>query len=209
MLRPTLAIACGMLVAAGLSGCAAPDRATDSAPPGAHESETPTADRSDRASLAPDAGKTLPEAAPPRDSAGPRTIAPQPRRADPPVPIETAPPDRSEPTTPSTVAPENEPTQETEADEPPRYVRILRALRDGFDARVDAATHPPVELHLTTLNVHRLRLTRDELPLARGRSTVVRIDGQSMEWAARYDLIEIERNVNGFWIIVDRYPPPD
>jgi hypothetical protein len=88
----------------------------------------------------------------------------------------------------------------------PRYLEIVEQVDAHHEAKVQAAITPPTRLELETDNIKRLRITRQGLPLAEGRSIVLRIDGQGIEWTRQYLAVELERSSAGIWTVVGRRP---
>lgn len=108
----------------------------------------------------------------------------------------------------SDAAPTTIDMDEPEEPEPPLppYLSVVERIDPGQQARVYATPIAPNKLEVTTENVKRLRLTRERLPLSRHRSTVLRIDGQGIEWTPKYVAVELERSPAGAWTVVRRKP---
>jgi hypothetical protein len=86
-------------------------------------------------------------------------------------------------------------------------VKILVEADAGRPADVRTTISPPATLEIATHNVRRLRLDRRALPLARDRSTILRIDDQAIEWTTKHDLLVLEQSRGGQWNIVERGAP--
>lgn len=83
--------------------------------------------------------------------------------------------------------------------EPPEYVTILERFRAGERATVRVRTAAGNQLVVETRNVRRLRIERAQVPLERGRSISLQLDGQGIEWLAKSTVTEFERAENGYW----------
>jgi len=81
----------------------------------------------------------------------------------------------------------------------PAYLEILSTVHERIGARVDVVKAEEDVLSLTTENVARLRVLRNELPFTPGRSVIVRIDGQAIEWSVRGESVELTRGRTGAW----------
>lgn len=109
----------------------------------------------------------------------------------------------TQPTTAPATAPNVKPAPPPAEPELPEYLEIIARFDGQAPATVrieDAAGH---RLALDTRNVRRLRIERDQLPLERGRSIALILDGQGIEWRADSEVVEFERSPNGRWIPVD------
>lgn len=137
-----------------------------------------------------------PQAARPSPATQPAPT-PVPPRVEPPVAAQE--PQSSPPPAPR-------PPQESPTPELPEYLRIVERIDATRPVRVDAATRASGVLALSTANVKRLRLERRLLPMNTARSVAVRVDGQAIEWTARYEWIELERSSVGQWTVSRRYP---
>ncbi len=88
----------------------------------------------------------------------------------------------------------------------PRYLEIVEQVHSDRTGTVRATITSPTKLELETDNIKRLRITREGLPLAEGRSIVLRIDGQGIEWTRQYTAVELERSSAGTWTVIGRRP---
>lgn len=113
------------------------------------------------------------------------------------------PPQSSQPATASAPTPDTMPTEPPEPELPP-FLAIVDRIEPGQRANVAVRLDPPRLIELRTTNVQRIRITREELPLARNRSTVLQIDDQGIEWTAGVYVVELERTRSGAWEIVSR-----
>jgi hypothetical protein len=86
------------------------------------------------------------------------------------------------------------------------YLQILELRDAARGPTIHSLVSGRRELRLDTDNIQRLRITRDQLPIPRDRSVVLRIDGQNFEWTSRSASIELERDRNGFWNVSGRAP---
>lgn len=139
----------------------------------------------------------------------PRGDAPQPDPAGATTQPANAPAARPQArSTPIEPAPAEIDMETPEEPEPrtPRYLEIVDEIRADGVGTVRATVTLPSKLELETDNVKRLRITREGLPLATGRSIVVRIDGQGIEWTRQYTAVELERSSAGTWTVVGRRP---
>ena len=142
----------------------------------------------------------------------PRADAPEPVEAKPPTPpADTAvhQPDQARPgSEPIESAPAEIDMETPEGPEPrtPRYLEIVEQVHSDRTGTVRATITSPTKLELETDNIKRLRITREGLPLAEGRSIVLRIDGQGIEWTRQYTAVELERSSAGTWTVIGRRP---
>ncbi len=90
--------------------------------------------------------------------------------------------------------------------ETPPFLRILERIDTDRNAALSADASWPSELRITSDNVQRFAITRENLPLARDSSVILRLDGQNMEWTARYSALELARSRSGLWEVVKRVP---
>jgi hypothetical protein len=108
-------------------------------------------------------------------------------------------------------APDAEPDEEDGAAPPrppastwPAYVSLLGKLDADRPASVTATAETQRSLSLATRNVGRFRIRRDGTSLRYGINVILRIDGQPLEWTARYEALVLERSRNGVWEVVKR-----
>lgn len=124
--------------------------------------------------------------------------ASQPASAPTPATTPTTQPAATQPTTQSKPA-----TQPIDALPPtPEYLRILERAAAGKKVSLDVKIEGTNTLKITSDNVERIRLTRKNLPLPRGKSVAIMIDLQGIEWTASTEIVELERSANGAWNIV-------
>ena len=143
------------------------------------------------------------EPAPPPPVVEPET----PTDESPPLPVAPAPMKPSEPSQPAgppaaTRPPEQAPPVEPPEEAPPplpHYIRVLERFDNTEPAQVQYELVPPRRLLIETRNVSRLRILRNELPLAIHRSIVLRLDDQGIEWTRSSTATVFERSVNGVW----------
>lgn len=109
--------------------------------------------------------------------------------------IELAPTTQPAATSQPTSAPTSQP-----APEAPEFVRVLKMDNADDASRVTAVvSEKRNELALKTTNVRRLRILRQDLELNRGKSIVLRLDGQTFEWPASSSVTTFECSRNGVW----------
>ncbi len=84
-------------------------------------------------------------------------------------------------------------------DDAPDYIRIVEAFEPGERSKVRARVENGRRLIIDTTNVKRLRIFRDRLTIARGRTIALLIDGQGIEWRSSSRTEEFERSQTGDW----------
>ena len=100
----------------------------------------------------------------------------------------------SGPTSTPTSAPQLQPLLEV-----PEFIRIEGLDRAGRSPRMRATVAAGNQLILDTENITRFAIAREKLEMARDRSIVLRIDGQTMEWRANSPVREFVRSQSGIW----------
>lgn len=123
--------------------------------------------------------------APPQPT--PRT--PEPAPQPPPAPT---PPDRPPPDAPPTQPPPRPGTD---------YLVVLERYQADAPFATNAQLEPPRRLRVDTQNVKRLRITRQDVPLMRGGSLSLTIDGQGFEWNEKTPVLLLERSPAGAWAV--------
>lgn len=149
------------------------------------------------------------DSSPPRAERQPQT-APATRAVAPHVPA-TQPASAATTTTAPPVAPDGAtghqdvPPPDSSEPELPSYVTVIERYESGKPARLTAATPGGRRLTLDTRNVRRIRIDRDDVPMAGKGSVALALDGQVFEWVANSQVAVFERSENGVW----RPVPPD
>ncbi len=90
----------------------------------------------------------------------------------------------------------------------PDYLTVLERVDDHAAVNVTGQTLGRSRLVIETRNVQRLRIRRDKLAFAPGRSIALRLDDQVFELRSRTDLVEMQRSRNGEWspVVVKKKP---
>lgn len=89
----------------------------------------------------------------------------------------------------------------------PDYITIVQREQSDATARVDFELSGTDRLTLSTANVKRLRITRENSPLEKRRSVAIRIDGRGIEWTPKRQTLLLEHTPTGDWVAVDESKP--
>lgn len=187
-LPPLLGVACSALV-----GCEhSPPRPMTASQPQAASPSEPARSERDVPSAAPD----QPKASAQTGSSTDHDLTAKPGQHAPPSPPDAKPQaEASQEPAPAPVPPQKLPP----------YISVLERVEHEKRSVVDSAIVRN-KLQLSTQNVKRLRISRRDLPIARDKSVILRVDDFVLEWTPKSDTIELELGRNAGWQIVE--PPP-
>jgi len=110
--------------------------------------------------------------------------------------------------TPTSSPAETQPATKPAEPEIPAYFKIVERLDPGKTVRFQSHIESGNRLVIQTRNVRRLRIDRDDLPLAGDKRVILQLDDQGIEWTASSPVVEFERSLTGVWQPIKPEPAP-